>query len=181
MPKRKAGGTDFWIVLDPPPREDYYVTNSDVTGNLMVVTDKEEPDYKSIEITLSGHAFVLLIERTTNAGTGRSQIETRTSCETYAGENAVVWSKPADDAPGENLKFTTGSHTLPFSLKFNFSAPASFQGSHGRIFYLVEARITDIKDDIVKVCKSVPIRFVPFVDLNSDAYAMKPMIMQVSW
>ena len=78
----------------------------------MVVADKDEPDYKHIEVSLEGLAFVILIEMRRNAASDRRhQIETRTSSETYTcGENVVVWSKA--DTPGNKL--IAGSHTFPF-------------------------------------------------------------------
>ena len=180
MSRRQADGTDFWIVLDPPPHDDHYVTNSDVTGNIVVVADKDKPDYKCIEVSVEGGAMVRLIVlseiRNSTGDQAIPYIARKTSSETYTyGESVVAWSKV--DTPGNRL--TAGSHTLSFSLKLSFSGPPTFKGSGGRIFYEVQARIIDIRDETVKSCKPVPIRFVPFVDLNVHTYALEPKTANV--
>ena len=60
---------EFRVVLAPPPQNGY-VTNSEVTGHVVLVTDEAKSGYKTIEVTLKGYGKVRWSE---NRGSGENQ------------------------------------------------------------------------------------------------------------
>ena len=89
---------EFRVVL-APPLQNGYITNSEVTGHVVLVTDEAKSGYKAIEVTLKGYATVRWTE---TIGTGENRrTNTYYSHEVYIANTAVLWSK--DSAPGGQI------------------------------------------------------------------------------
>ena len=79
---------EFRVVL-APPLQNGYITNSEVTGHVVLVTDEAKSGYKAIEVTLKGYATVRWTETIGNA---RIDVNTYYSHEVYIANTAVLWS-----------------------------------------------------------------------------------------
>ena len=101
---------EFRIVLTSP--EDGRVIENrvcDVTGYVLVVTDKPKTGYEAIKVSLRGNANVKF-----TIGANGSNPRTYESHVAYMDVVADVWRK--EDVPGGQLE--AGSHRFPFSLRF---------------------------------------------------------------
>ena len=89
-----------------------------------MVTEEAKQSYKSIQVTLWGHADVCL-----SSGTYHSY-------EDFIYQTVIVWSR--DNAPNHEL--SPGSYQFPFALTLE-RLPPSFEGTVGHIRYEIEATI----------------------------------------
>ena len=164
---------EFRVVL-APPLQNGYITNSEVTGHVVLVTDEAKSGYKAIEVTLKGYATVRWTE---TIGTGENRrTNTYYSHEVYIANTAVLWSK--DSAPGGQI--AAGSYQFQFSLRFlaGVPLPPSFSGTVGRIVYEVEAVIIKTAALKFNTRYSVEVPFSPVVDLNFTPGVLEPKILQ---
>ena len=165
---------EFRIILAPSPQNGSYVANSDVTGHVVLVTEKAKSGYKSIEVTLKGYATASW-KRLRGSGDNVYVEWYYTRVNYTFARTAVVWSK--DSAPDKQL--AAGSYQFPFSLKFQASGPLppSFHSDVGQIVYEVEAVImkSSFKSN-KKFSVELPISEV---DANLIPGILEPKILQV--
>lgn len=126
---------DFKLQLTNPPSGVYF-PGMNVTGIVIVATD-EPKDYKAIQVRIVGGAHVHWSE---SRGSGEHRhTQHYTSSESFVDTFIRVWDK---DTSGGGGLFPTGSFQFPFSLQLvGGNLPASYDGTHGRINYKIEARI----------------------------------------
>ena len=152
---------DFQLFINTPPPQG--VVSDDVTGRVLVVTEEAKQSYKSIQVTLWGHADVCL-----SSGTYHSY-------EDFIYQTVIVWSR--DNAPNHEL--SPGSYQFPFALTFQPSGrrlPSSFEGTVGHIRYEIEATI--VKASARKTITE-QIAVAAVVDPNVVQNVRLPKVLQV--
>ena len=156
---------EFRIVLTSP--EDGRVIENrvcDVTGYVLVVTDKPKTGYEAIKVSLRGNTNVKF-----TIGANGSNPRTYESHVAYMDVVADVWRK--EDVPGGQLE--AGSHRFPFSLRFQANLqsgcelPRSFYhqfeevGRVGNIVYDLEAKISQTGLFKKKIVHTVELIYSP--------------------
>ena len=117
---------DFRLELNYPSGQEVYLTPGEVSGNVVVVTDKPK-SYNAISISLKGCADVYF-------STGKTAYH---SHEDYINDVIVLWNQ--EQIP--NRVLDPGQYVLPFQFELRRGLPRSFAGPHGYIRYTVEAKI----------------------------------------
>ena len=155
----------FQLFINTPPPQG--VVSHDVTGRVLVVTEEAKQSYKSIQVTLWGHADVCW-----SSGTYHSY-------EDFIYQTLIVWSR--DNAPNHEL--SPGSYQFPFALTLERPSgrrlPSSFEGTVGHIRYEIEATI--VKASARKRNKTITeqIAVAPVVDPNVVQDVRLPKVLQV--
>eukprot|EP00731_Ephydatia_muelleri_P018587 Em0011g627a len=144
---------DFRLELSYPSGQEVYLTPGEVSGNVVVMTDKPK-SYNAISITLKGCADVRF----------KSGKTTLRSHEDYINDVIVLWNQ--EQTP--NRVLNPGQHVLPFRFVLRSGLPLSFAGPHGYIRYTVEAKILK---GLLRVNKKVSaiIQVIDRVDINIPA------------
>ena len=123
---RVSMGKDFRLELNYPSGQEVYLTPGEVSGNVVVVTDKPK-SYNAISITLKGCADVYF-------SIGKTGYR---SHEDYINDVIVLWNQ--EQIP--NRVLNPGQYVLPFRFVLRRGLPRSFAGPHGYIRYTVEAKL----------------------------------------
>lgn len=130
----------FEVCLEPSASLKGYVSGSNITGTLLVVTD-EDKNYRRIEISFVGSGKAEWTE-----GSG-DESETYKAKEEYLHETVTVWG---DGQQGESLEgiLTAGRHEFPFTFSIPESCPSSYETVRGSsnldawVRYVITGRIT---------------------------------------
>ena len=164
---------EFQLFITPPPRG---VFVSDITGHVLVVTEKAKQGYESIQVTLRGYADVRWSE---SSGSGEHQTTVNYhSHEDFIYQTITLWS--SDNALNHEL--SPGSYQFPFALSLQPSGrplPPSFEDTVGHIRYEIEATI--VKASALKRNKRITARVAvaPVVDPNIVPNVRIPKVLQV--
>ena len=152
---------DFRLELSYPSGQEVYLTPGEVSGNVVVVTDKPK-SYNAISITLKGCADVYF-------SIGRTGYR---SHEDYINDAIVLWNQ--EQIP--NRVLDPGQYVLPFRFVLRSGLPRSFVGPHGYIRYTVKAKILKGLLHINKKV-SVIIQVVNRININVPAL-MSPVQLE---
>ena len=107
---------EFRVVL-APPLQNGYITNSEVTGHVVLVTDEAKSGYKAIEVTLKGYATVRWTE---TIGTGENRrTNTYYSHEVYIANTAVPLPPSFSGTVGRIVYEVEAVIIKTAALKFN--------------------------------------------------------------
>ena len=148
---------------------------SEIVGCVFIVTEEAKQDYTSIEVALKGYADV---QWTESSSSDNQRSNTYHSHEDYVSQVVHVWDK--DNAP--NRELLPGTYEFPFALKLQTSGrplPPSFEGTHGRIRYEIEATIVKASSLKRNQKISAQVTLAPAVDFNDIPDVKIPKMLQV--
>lgn len=131
--------------------------------------------YNCIEVAVrfKGYLSVSFTESVSELKDGRSitTTKTRKARETYFDNTTIVWGS------GQKAALPEGDNMFPFSFTLPPNLPSSFQGKHGRVYYVCKAEV-DLPWKLNYTCE-VPFSVSPLVDLNDITDGNKKIVMEM--
>ena len=154
---------DFRLELSYPSSQEVYLTPGEVSGNVVVVTDKPK-SYNAISITLKGCADVYFSIGKTGYRSHEDNIN----------DVIVLWNQEQI----RNRVLDPGQYVLPFRFELRSGLPRSFAGPHGYIRYTIKAKILNGLLHFDKTV-SVIIQVVNRVNINVPALMIPVQLLSV--